>query len=508
MNEEEYIELCETCDHVLFLPNSTIERVGIPWLHVIREHPIFLSNYTELFANLNGVNRVAVHFTRILKYIVSWIKHFIFTSRSSRLNFGGSDKIRKQTDILFVSHILNSSQAGKHEDFYFDLVPSELNSMGFTTAIALINHSQEPEMFIVDKWISSDVKRIVLSKSLGIMGDLKLFRRMLKESVSLAKFSKMERPGLLKDVLRRASVEALSGSTRNSLRIHQQIANLCIQLKPKAIVVTHEGHAWERIAFAAARESSTFVKCIGYQHSTLFRLQHSIRRNLSGKFNPDIIMTSGLIAKCQLEKVSNLNGVQLSILGSKRNFSRINTLKSSLKRVEGLEDICLVLPEGELSECNLLFEFSKACALKCPSIQFVWRLHPLIDFEFIVRQNSKFKNLPPNITLSVSLLEDDISVSRWALYRGTTTIVQAVGNSVQPIYLQVPGEMTIDPLYEIDDWKIKVKDVADFEEAIKLKEGFSQQNSIIQKESLMTYCESVFLKFNSDAIVSFLEMDT
>ncbi len=508
MDEKEYIELCETCDRVLFLPDSTIDRVGIPWLHVIREHPIFLANYTELFTNINGMKRVGFRFIRILKYLASWMKQIIFTSLSSRLPFVGSGKILEQTDILFVSHILNSSQAGNHEDFYFDLVPSELNSKGFTAAIALINHSKESETFIVDKWMLSDVKRIVLSKSLGIIGDLKLFRRMLKESASLAKFSKVERPGLLKDVLSRASDEALSGSTRNTLRIHQQIALLCTQLKPKAIVVTHEGHAWERLAFAAARESSPFVKCIGYQHSTLFRLQHSIRRNLSGKFNPEMIMTSGLIAKCQLEKVAGLNGVQFSILGSKRNFSRINTVQSSLKRVEGLEEICLVLPEGELSECNLLFEFSKECALKCPSIQFIWRLHPLINFEFIVSQNSKLKNLPHNITLSDSSLEEDLSISRWALYRGTTTIVQAVGNSVQPIYLQVPGEMTIDPLYDIDDWKIKVKDIADFEEAVKLKEEFNQQSSAIEKESLISYCESIFLKFHSDALLLFLKKVT
>jgi hypothetical protein len=505
MGEKEYIELCQTCDNVLLSTDSTNERVGIPWLHIIREHPIFLSNYIDLFTKHNRLKRVSIRFIRILKYLAGWMKQIIIASRSSSLSYVESGKTFKETDVLFISHILNFSQAGKQEDFYFDLVPSELLSKGFTTTIVLINHSNESETFIVDKWKLSDVKRIVLSKSLGIIGDLKLFRRILRESAILAKFSKKEQPGLMKDVLSRASDEALSGSTRNTLRIHHQIGLLCNLLKPKVIVVTHEGHAWERLAFAAARESCPSVKCIGYHHSTLFRLQHSIKRNLFGKFNPDIIMTSGLIAKYHLEKARGLNGIQFSVLGSNRNFSRIETLQAFESKIERLQDICLVIPEGELSECNLLFEFSKACAIKCPSIQFIWRLHPVINFEIIVKQNSKLKNLPINITLSDSSLQEDLALSRWALYRGTTTIVRAVGNGVQPIYLQVPGEMTIDPLYDIDDWKIKVKDVADFIEAVKFNEGVNQQSSQLEKKSLISYCESIFMKFRSDALILFLQ---
>ena len=42
MSAGQYLALCEACDRVLLAPDATIERVAVPWLHVIREHPVFL----------------------------------------------------------------------------------------------------------------------------------------------------------------------------------------------------------------------------------------------------------------------------------------------------------------------------------------------------------------------------------------------------------------------------------------------------------------------------------
>ena len=49
ISEKEYNELCATFKKLLLESDSTIEMVSIPWLHIIREHPIVLEKYSTLF---------------------------------------------------------------------------------------------------------------------------------------------------------------------------------------------------------------------------------------------------------------------------------------------------------------------------------------------------------------------------------------------------------------------------------------------------------------------------
>ena len=49
MTELQYKTLCKSCDEVLNMDHFGSELIAIPWLHVIREHPVFLTQYEELF---------------------------------------------------------------------------------------------------------------------------------------------------------------------------------------------------------------------------------------------------------------------------------------------------------------------------------------------------------------------------------------------------------------------------------------------------------------------------
>ena len=44
-----YLELCKLFNSILKSPESNLETIAIPWLHIIREHPIFLSRYKKIF---------------------------------------------------------------------------------------------------------------------------------------------------------------------------------------------------------------------------------------------------------------------------------------------------------------------------------------------------------------------------------------------------------------------------------------------------------------------------
>jgi hypothetical protein len=60
ISEKQYLELCDACNRLLVLPESSIEMVAIPWLHVIREHPIVLEKYVSLFSPKSIIEKLKV----------------------------------------------------------------------------------------------------------------------------------------------------------------------------------------------------------------------------------------------------------------------------------------------------------------------------------------------------------------------------------------------------------------------------------------------------------------
>ncbi len=500
MKEEIYHSLCVACDRVLLAADSTMERVSIPWLHVVREHPVFLKNYKEIVESKSGVKVTLQRWLRLIRNKVWWLYQLGKSIRSDGMLWHGPQEFDLQTDVLLVSHLINDSHAGLADDFYFGNLPNDLVKQGYKVVIVLMNHTGQSGAELATKWIDSKVPRVVLSGSLSIVDEMTLHYQLKKEAARLRQFARQEPHGLARRVLMRATEEALSGGAHTTLRMSRQIDALVTKLQPKVIVVTHEGHAWERVAFAAARSAHSNVLCIGYQHAAVFRLQHAIRRCLAPRYNPDQILTAGEVSCAQLKSSPGLEGIPISVLGSNRIFKGGITKPEHQTHTDCVEhsagQVCLVLPDGIPSECHLMFEFSILCAKVNPEIQFIWRLHPMVTFESLKAQNPKLRNHPGNIMLSEATLEEDIARSRWALYRGTTAIVQAVVAGLRPIYLQLPDELTIDPLYELDILRVSVKSVSEFHRAILPNLEISNVQLESDFEQARKYCESFFTPFN------------
>lgn len=494
LTEAQYVELCDGCDLVLRAPDAAIERVSIPWLHIIREHPVFLKNYVSLFEQKKRIRLVWEYCARSFLYLAWWLRQLAKAIYSNGLPWVGSKQLPDNVDFLFISHILNISQIKQSNDFYFGEVPAKLAEQGYVVVIAMINHSGASDTLIAKEWSENAVPRIILSEVLSPGKELAIHSRLKKESIRLKLASKRSVSVLDHRILSRASQESLSSGAHRSLRMTEQIGTLATLLRPKSLIVTYEGHAWEKAVFYAARKKLPTIKCIGYQHSALFKLQHAIRRNLAKEFNPDFILTAGSLGKRRLEQSTDMRTIPINVGGSIRGMDgRISN------KIAGMPDTvrtCLVLPEGILSECNLLFEFSLACAQICPEVRFIWRLHPSIDFNSLISKNRKFKDIPCNIVLSKESLESDVAQSDWALYRGTTAIIQAIGSGVRPIYLRLVGEMSIDPLYDLDVWREVVDNINDFKSVVELEKDVDDRLDKSDIEAVRSYCNDFFAPMN------------
>lgn len=106
-----------------------------------------------------------------------------------------------------------------------------------------------------------------------------------------------------------------------------------------------------------------------------------------------------------------------------------------------------------------------------------------------------------NIVLSQATLEEDIACCRWALYRGTTAVIQAVVAGLRPIFLQLPGEMMIDSLYELKEWRVKVATVSEFQ-SITNDDSITTANcSESVNQDAIRYCKDFFLPFDPKVLI-------
>jgi hypothetical protein len=501
LTEAQYLALCEACDRVLLAPDATIERVAIPWLHVIREHPAFLQNYTDEVCGSGGGTVRAKRELRL--HAIRW-RQLWRAARSDDLPWYTADALPESVDMLFVSHLLNAAQAGLAEDFYFGTLADELRDRGRSVALALINHTGKPSRDLAVRWSRDTAPRAVLSASLGLSRERALRRRLLIESRRLRQAGRGAGSTLERSVWTRAAAEALSSSTLATLRMSEQVGALVAQLRPAAIVVTHEGHAWERAVFAAARRSRSRIRCIAYQHAALFKLQHAVRRNLLNDYNPDHIVAAGKIGAAQLSNSKRLAGTPISVLGSSRtcraSADEAHQTRASFAGRAARGDTCLVLPEGVPTECHLLFEFSLECARACPEMRFLWRLHPIVSFDSLLARNAKLRNPPPNVELSTRAFTDDLAVAGWALYRGSTAIIQAVAKQVRPVYVQLRGELTVDPLYELEGYRERVTTAEGFARVVqKVRERKECDSG--SENAARAYCAAMFVPFNVDVLL-------
>ena len=204
-------------------------------------------------------------------------------------------------------------------------------------------------------------------------------------------------------------MESVSAKSLSTVRIFSQIREIVERSSPQLMLITYEGHAWERMAFYVAHSATSHIQSVGYTHAPLFERQHAVRRPLGEKFNPDRIMTSGSIQKEQLECTKALNNTPIEVLGSKR----VNTLQKDdtiefkgTQKKQQEQKTCLVIPEGIESEIKMLFKFSLQCAMEFANLHFIWRLHPLFSFKNLVAKNNMYNSLPDNIELSEKSLEE------------------------------------------------------------------------------------------------------
>ena len=187
------------------------------------------------------------------------------------------------------------------------------------------------------------------------------------------------------------------------------------------VLITFEGHAWERVLIKALKDMNNNLKIGAYQFSSTTKYQHSIFRKLKKNYNPDIIFTSGKITNEKFNKKFNTN---IKIIGSNK-FFKIRKIRKTKKH-----KVFLFLPEAFFSETLVLYDYAVKCAKIYPDTKFVFKCHPMMN-KFL-DNNKELKNL----RISKKDIKQELSKSDYTIFRDSASIYQAVLNGSIPIYLK------------------------------------------------------------------------
>lgn len=457
MNISKYKELSKILETIL-LSTSTPEIIANNYLHFVNSHPQSLKKYEFL-----KIERIMFS----IRSSIIVILRLFFSILTKNLILKKS-----KTNIIFVSHLTNNSQIFQENDVYFGNLPTLLAKYNISSNIALINHIKT-NIKISDIWKKSLVPRFILNNTLGFKSELELSISQIKSKKELVKIlhdlnvDKIQAKNILN--------HHFSYETYNSIRIAKQVALVAKRTGADFIFTTYEGHAWERLVYYYAKKVNPKIKCFGYQHAAISKHNYAINQSLQYPFNPDVIFTSGMITKKIFDKNKKIRS-EIACLGSFKNHY-YNLKKKTV-------NCCLVIPEGILSECLLLFKLSLEYAKENKNQKFIWRLHPILNFNTLKKKFSFYKNLPDNIYISERNLDEDIKQCNTVLYRGSTTVFRAISAGLSPIYFQKSiHELNIDPLCDIMNGKLVVSNISSLHLALH-KKFSAKQKTILQKFSL------------------------
>jgi hypothetical protein len=362
-------------------------------------------------------------------------------------------------DVLIVSHLNHPTQLQEEADFYFGDLQRLLRERGATSLLALANHL--PATPPVPDCESAPAMRILLPDSLPLGAEVRVWAAGAGAGRALLGEARRAHAPLYKSLAHLVGRQALSGHAVRNLRLHHAIASLCRQLTPRIVITTYEGDASERVIWHAARQGQHRPLCVGYQHASLRAHAHAIRRrvNVPGlACDPDVVLTLGEITEAALAASDALRPVELITYGTHRRPHATVGANGSDRGA-----LCLVLPDGDPSECDILFRFAIDCARQMPAVIFFLRPHPASRFDAAALRALGGAAVPTNIAFSPSgTLAEHCARARYCLYRGSSAVIEAVLAGVKPFYLARPNELSFDPLYQLGHWRETVTGPAEF----------------------------------------------
>ena len=406
----------------------------------------------------------------------------------------------KKAKICFISHYVGNKIADADDDFYYGNLFKNFK-LKLPYYVLVINHTNESLNDIKIKFKTSKINRVFINANFNLLSHVSIYLKITKEFLYfwIIKFFQYKKIKLFKKIKINFNYKYFL-NTKFTYKISNQLIKVLNMSKNlDYLMVTFEGHAFEKIIFNYCKKNR--IKSFGYFFSIIREYKTNIYYNFSKDYQPDILFTSGDIAKKYF--IQNSPHKLVETLGCSKNLSKINGL-NILKNKKNKKLTILVCPEGLFSETVEMFELINNKILSKENFQFIFRTHPVIN----ITNNLKKKLINKNIFFSEEAdIQKDFKKSDFILYSGSSVCIQATMHGVIPINFKKKNDIfSLDPLYEVNrfivhnkvDLKLKINSI------FKKRHNKKLKNKIF---SIKNYSSSYFKKINQNTLIKHVNID-
>lgn len=387
----------------------------------------FISIFYFVRGHYNFTNKYIYHYKQKSFFVL--IKNiFFFLLRRFRSLFFNLNHYRKNInnsnyDYIIVSHKIDLKIYDFKNDFYYGkLIDYLVNEKNKKVCVVLFNQTLISTKKLYNLKINkSKADVILLNNKVNFFLDLKVIFKIFHILISF----------LLATLQKHHSYKMLILSslfdeeTFSNIRIYNQF-KLISKLKSKNIILTYEGHSYERAIIRSFKNFSPKTKIFAYCHSVLYPSLYALYNSYGYKNDPDVILlgSKNLLNKFLKKSKYNKKYLSFNILGSKKagilNFSK-NKSKNNI----------LIIPDGTDYDIDKHYQFAIKLANFYRNYSFTINLHPNSYKKFNL---IKFNQISKNLNIKLGSLEDCLKKNYYVIFSSSSAVIQCINHGLLPIY--------------------------------------------------------------------------
>lgn len=446
-----------------------LAALGIPTLHL--RHPL-LTDQLQLLETLaaeegsDGSTPMgdAAEGGRILSFAVivkQWLWCVLFACRETLwlLVLKGSFRsslerlTREPATVLLKTWCFGPASVDGAGDFYYGTLPQQLATRGISSLLLCGDTRGKMDRTFMQAVLQRDQIRSVPEQLLvPIWAPAVVVCRQLTTALALRRLARQTLDHRLAKVCAVASRWSLQPITLRNL-LHFYIARAAVKRwHSQVFVAFYEGQPWEQPAWHGAKAANPQCATVGYQHTIVMPHSQSLlspHRDSWERSAPDVVLCVGQVTRRMLEEGHTPLGTRLVTFGTFRRPS-----DDPVRLPHPTCRTVLVLPEGNLIEARLLFNFAMRVARLTTDHRFIFRCHPMLPFSEVRSHLHDNPDRFPRIELSDrDPIAADFARSSILLYRGSSAVLYAVLHGIKPVYLHDDTHPDIDPLFEVTGWR-------------------------------------------------------
>jgi len=500
-------------EHMYAIRKACPSLVALGASTLAPRHPL-PPDQLALLADPDGAGKGLTAPIGALEILARWLQAVAFalrdTARLIRLQWRAGAAVRRRTasgaTVLLKTWAFGPQSVRTEGDFYYATLVQQLQRRGVKAMLlcgdarsaidpafarTVLDHpsgAAVPEQALIPWWAPV----VVAGRQLSTAWALRRFART-HAGAPVATVAATAARGCLEPI-----------AMRNVLQFYvaREAMRRC---RAQVYVTFHEGQPWELPAWHGARAANPACVVVGYQHTILMPYSFALLRPHRGSWehaSPDVILTVGDQTRRMIADGTG-QSARLATFGSYRRQPGSDATQPP----QPARRTVLVLPEGNLPESCVLFNFAMDAAAALPDHRFIFRCHPLLPFNRVRPHLARDPDALRNVELSPHpSIATDFDRSSIVLYRGSSAVLYGVLRGLKPVYVHHPAHPEIDPLFEITRWRERVDAVERFADVLRGFSSTTVQAAAAEWQPVAEYIDRYTVPVDDEAIDRFLSV--